>query len=155
MPQKVDKMTLQWMQDDALFLRENGRPQGCLALLLCLVDAQAAKCLPGNSGNHSRYCSYLKKRLVDLGHDTSYRIEEKDRLVHLSEIVYEYFRCFLVHEGDPRDNTGYEVQLKYEPNPKSVFGAGILVDLPGEQFVVQAEWLIDLLVAVTEVNHEA
>ncbi len=155
MSQKVDKMTTKWMRDDALFLRENRRLQGCLALLLCLVDAQAARCLPGNSNNRSRYCSYLKKRLADLGHDTSYRIEEKDRLVHLSEIVYEYFRCFLIHEGDPRDNAEYEVQLKYEPNPKSVFGAGILVDRPSEKFVVQAEWLIDLLVAITEVKHEA
>ena len=152
MPQKVGNMSLQWMRDDALLLRENGRLQGCLALLLCLVDAQAAQDSQGNNGNRSRYCSYLKNRLIDLGHDENFRIEEKDSLVHLSEIIYEYFRCFLVHEGDPRDNTEYEVQLKYEKNPKSVFGAGILIDRPSKQFVVQAEWLIDLLLVVIEDN---
>ncbi|MCP4613992.1 MAG: hypothetical protein GY845_35345 [Planctomycetes bacterium] len=147
-------MSLQWMRDDALFLRKNGRLQGCLALLLCLVDAQAAQYSHSNNGNRSRYCDYLKTRLVDLGHDESYRIEEKDCLFHLSEIIYEYFRCFLVHEGNPRDNTEYEVQLKYEKNPKSVFGAGILIDRPSKQFVVQAEWLIDVLLVVTEDNYE-
>lgn len=147
-------MRLQWMKDDALFLRENGRLQGSLALLLCLVDAQAAECFSNTkNGNRKRYCDYLKKRLVDVGHDESFRIEEKDGVVHLSEIIYEYFRCFLVHEGDSRDNTEYEVQLKYKPNPKSIFGAGILIDRRSEQFVVQAEWLIDLLIAVTEVNN--
>lgn len=148
-------MSLTWMREDALFLREHGRAQGCLALLLCLVDALAAKCYPGTGDNKVRYCKYLKDRLVDLGHDESYRIEEKDRLVHLSEIVYKYFRCSLVHEGDTRESTEYEVQLKYQPNPRAAFGAGILVDRPNEQFVVQADWLIDLLCAVTDVNLEA
>ena len=148
-------MSLAWMREDALFLHEHGRPQGCLALLLCLVDALAAKRYPGKDNNKSRYCKYLKERLVDLGHDVSYRIEEKKRLVHLSEIIYTYFRCFLVHEGDTLESAEYEVQLKYQPNPRSVFGAGILVDRPKEQFVVQADWLIDLLLSVSEVSLEA
>ena len=145
-------MSPQWMRDDALFLRENGRPQGCLALLLCLVDAQARERFPSTAGNRSRYCGYLKKRLAELGHNEMYRIEEKDRLVHLSEIIYEYFRCFLVHEGDTRDDPDYEIQLKYEPDPRSPFGAGILIDRQNEQIVIQADWLIDRLWAVCKDN---
>ncbi len=143
---------LSWMHEDALFLREHGRRQGCLALLLCLVDALAAKRYPGKGNNKSRYCRYLKECLVDLGHDESFRIEEKKRLVHLSEIIYTYFRCFLVHEGDTLERAEYEVQLKYQPNPRSAFGAGILIDRQKEQFVVQADWLIDLLLSVSEVG---
>ena len=147
-------MSLAWMREDALFLRDHGRPQGCLLLLLCLIDALAAKRYSSKSNNQSRYCKYLKKRLVDLSHDVSYRIEEKKRLVHLSEIIYTYFRCILVHEGDTLVNTEYEVQLRYQPNPRSVFGAGILVDRQKIQFVVQADWLIDLLLSVTDVSLE-
>jgi len=143
---------LSWMHKDALFLREHGRLQGCLALLLCLVDALATNRYPGKGNNKSKYCKYLKERLVDLGHDSSYRIEEKKRLIHLSEIIYTYFRCFLVHEGNTLERTEYEVQLKYQPNPRSVFGAGILIDRQKGQFVVQADWLIDLLFSVSEVN---
>ena len=120
-------MNLQWMRDDALLLKKNGRLQGCLLLLLCLVDAQAKERCSSHIGNRTLYCSYLKTRLSEIGHDTSYRVEEKNRLIHISEIIYEYFRCFLVHEGNTRDDPSYEIQLKYEPNPKSVFGAGIFM----------------------------
>lgn len=148
-------MKINWMRDDALLLRENGRLKSCLILLLCLVDAQAKKICNRKNNNCSRYCGYLRNRLAELGHDVSYRIEEKGNIVHLSEIIYEYFRCFLVHEGDTRDNPSYEIQLKYEPNPKSVFGAGILIDRPNEQIVIQAEWLIDLLLSVCEDEENA
>jgi hypothetical protein len=143
-------MNLQWMRDDALLLKTNGRLQGCLVLLLCLVDAQAKERCSSHSGNRLRYCSYLKTRLAEIGHDESYRIEEKNKLIHLSEIIYEYFRCFLVHEGNTRDDPSYEIQLKYVPNPKSAFGAGILIDRPNEQIVIQSEWLIELLLSVCE-----
>jgi len=152
MSQKVEAMNSLWMRNDALFLKENNRLRGCLTLLLCLVDAQAAQQANGKKGNRDRYCEYLKQKLTEFGIDSGFRIEEKNQVVHLSEIIYKYFRCSLVHEGDSRDNFEYEVQLKYEKNPKSVFGAGILIDRPNNQFVVQADWLIDLLINVTAEN---
>lgn len=143
-------MSKNWMRDDALFLRANGRFQSSLTLILCLVDAQSKEYDQNTQGNRSRYCGYLKERLSALGYDRSYRIEAKDKVVHLSEIIYEYFRCFLIHEGDSRNDPNYEIQLKYEPNPKSAFGAGILIDRMNKQIVIQAEWLIEILLDVCE-----
>ena len=92
MPGHEIAVNMQWIYDDAIFLKENRRLKGCLCLLLCLIDALAAKHSPGKANNKTRYCRYLKEKLIEVGHDASYRIEEQDRLVHLSEIIYTYFR---------------------------------------------------------------
>lgn len=147
--------TLDWMREDALLLRSLKRQQGCLALLLCMVDALAANRRPGNCDNKKRYCEYLAECLTHLGCNASYRVEKLNRCVDLAEIIYKYFRCSLVHEGDSRNDDGLEVQLKYTSNPKSVFGAGILIDRNSQTIEVQVEWLTDLLLAVGKVNLEA
>lgn len=141
-----------WMREDALLLREHKRQQGCLALLLCMVDALAAHWRPGKHDNKKRYCEYLSECLTLLGRNAAYRVEKLDRCVDLAEIIYTYFRCSLVHEGDSRDDEGLEVQLKYTSNQKSIFGAGILIDRNSQTIEVQAEWLTKLLLAVSEVN---
>lgn len=148
-------MNMQWIYDDAIFLKENGRLKGCLCLLLCLVDALAAKHSPEKTNNKERYCCYLKKKLVEAGLNESYRIEEQGRLVHLSEIIYKYFRCFLVHEADTRDDEMYEVQLEYDESGRFVFDAGILVDRSRKQFIVKAEWLVSILFMAVEAGMEA
>ena len=143
-------MNMQWTYDDAMFLKENGRLKGCLCLLLCLIDALATKHSSGKANNKTRYCRYLEDKLIEIGLDEGYRIEEQDRLVHLSEIIYTYFRCYLVHEADTRDDEMYEVQLKYDESRRSVFDAGILVDRRRKQIIVKAEWLVGILSEVVE-----
>lgn len=144
--------TLNWMREDALLLHEQKRQQGCLALLLCMVDALAARRRPGRCNNKKRYYEYLSACLTHLGYNASYRVEELNRCVDLAEIIYTYFRCSLVHEGDPRKDDGLEVRLKYNQNPKSVFGAGILIDRNSRTIEIQAAWLTKLLFAITEVD---
>lgn len=142
--------TLDWMREDALFLRDQKRLKGCLALLLCMVDALAAKQRPGRCDNKERYCEYLRARLTLLGSNPSYRVEKLNRCVDLAEIIYVYFRCYLVHEGDSLDDEGLDVQLRYTANPKSVFGADILFDDNSQTIEVQARWLADLLLEIIE-----
>lgn len=77
-----------------------------------MVDALAAKRQPSKRNNKERYCEYLSACLTHLGCNASYRVEKLDRCVDLAEIIYIYFRCCLVHEGDSRDDEGLEVQLK-------------------------------------------
>ena len=142
-------MDLEWIRDDAKFLRENGRLRGCVCFLLILVDALAAKLCPDQNGNKARYCAYLEDGLNRVGHKRRIRVDSKGRCLPLSEIIYEYFRCSLIHEADPRDSGDLEVQLQYEGIDRSVFGAAILFDRPREQLIVDADWLADVLFEVT------
>ena len=129
---------------DAIFLKENGRKRGCLCLLLCLIDALAKLRLP-ESGNRDRYVKYLKSKLNGLGIDDSTRIEEKGDLVHLADIVYEYFRCNMVHEGDSRDSLSYEVQLEYEESGRFLTNGNCLMDRVNKKIIYKADWLIEIL----------
>ncbi|MDP8258932.1 MAG: hypothetical protein P9L90_05880 [Candidatus Aadella gelida] len=104
---------------------------------------------PEEPDNRVRYTSYLRNKLQKLGIDKSYRIEEKSKLIHLSEIVYEYFRCFFVHEGDSRDHDIYEVQIDYT-GVSFKFGGGVLMDRVNEKIKVRADWLIDILFKIAE-----
>ncbi len=146
---------MDWLLDDALLLRRAGRPRGCICLLLCLIDAQARDAVPGESSSRRRFCGYLEGRLRELDLDEAMRVEEKDRLVHISELIYEYFRCNFVHEGDSRDDSSCNVQIEYEPSGRFWTDAGVLHDLPNEQIVFRADWLIDLLLAVVTPAGEA
>jgi hypothetical protein len=140
---------MEWMYDDAMHLKENGRLKGCLCLLLCLIDGLAAKESPREDNNKRRYCEYLKARLQEIGIDPGCRIEELDKVIHLSEIIYKYFRCNLVHEADSREEPSYEVQLEWQNSGRSAFAtSNILLDRSNDQnnqVVVRANWLIEVL----------
>lgn len=141
---------MDWLRQDALLLREAGRLRGCICLLLCLVDAQAHDTNPGETNNRARFCSYLKQRLREVGIDRATRVEAKDRLFHWSELIYEYFRCNFVHEGDARDGPTCDVQIEYEPSGRFLSDAGVLSDRVNQQIVFRAEALIDILLAATK-----
>ena len=103
--------------DDAIYLNKNRRPKSSLLLLLCLIDAIAKKHYPLLSVG-VRYSKYLNDRLTENGLGGSFRIEEKDKLINLGDIIYEYFRCFFVHAADDRTSSDYEVQIEYNNNGK-------------------------------------
>ena len=139
---------MEWMYEDAIFMKENGRLKGCLCLLLCLIDGLAAEAALRGENNKTRYCRYLREKLAEIGLDSTYRIEEENRMIHISEIIYIYFRCNMVHEADARDDDMYEVQLEYEASERYAFADGIIMDRPREKIIVKAEWLVDVLSAV-------
>ncbi len=141
---------IRWLYEDAIFLDKNGRKKGAICLLLCLVDALAKKNRPSGEGNRVRYTTYLKDKMNSIGLDSSYRIEEKNELIHVSDIIYEYFRCYFVHEGDSRELNSYEVQLKYEQPKEFKFGGNILIDRVNEKIIFKSDWLIDILLTIVK-----
>lgn len=141
---------MRWLYDDAVFLKQNGRLRGCLCLLLCLVDGLAKREYPDTTRNRERYVKYLKEKLAEQGIDQASRIEEKNDVVHLSEIIYEYFRCNLVHEGDSRDSLSYEVQVEYEESGRFMFNGTSLMDRVNKKLIYRAEWLIHVLFRIAD-----
>jgi len=141
---------MKWLYDDALLLRKKRRLRGCLCLLLCLIDGLANREYPAIKKNRERYVRYLKEKLAKLGIDRAVRIEEKNEVVHLSEIIYEYFRCNMVHEGDSRDSLNYEIQVEYENSGRFRFNGASLMDRVNKKLIYKAEWLIDVLSRIAE-----
>jgi len=130
---------------DSLFLKKEGKIKSYLLLQLCLIDGLSKKHYPKIKNNKERYVLYLKNRLEKQGFDRSYRIEEEKRIVHFSEIVYKYFRCFFVHEIDDRSNFNYGVRIEYD-NPGEFWFDGLTIqDLVHKKFIVKADNLTKLL----------
>ena len=142
-----------WLYEDSKFLKNNGRNKSCLLLLLCLIDGLAKRKNPSEGDNKKRYVSYLKEKLKLLDIDESYRIEEENQLLHFSEIIYIYFRCFFVHEGDDRELERYEVQIEYDRPKGFKFGkAVVLIDRKNEKIIFKSSWLSDILLNVVEIE---
>ncbi len=137
--------------NDAIHLNESGRTKSSLLLLLCLIDAIAKKYYP-QLGVGARYRKYLKEQFDKIGLTATHRIEEKDDLIHLSDIVYEYFRCFFVHEADDRTNSDYEVQIEYDNPGRFRFGSLILMDRANQKFIVKSDKLISILSDIIETD---
>ena len=143
--------------NDAIYLNESGRPKSSLLLLLCLIDAIAKKHHPELSVG-ARYTRYLRDRFSEMGLNQSYRIEEKakpretDKLIHFSDIIYEYFLCFFVHEADDRTDRDYEVQIEYDNPGTFRFNGLTLMDRPNEKFIVKCDNLIGVLSEIIETD---
>ena len=145
-----DLAALRWLHEDAIFLQKSGRLRGCLCLLLCLIDGLAKQQYPDIKLNRDRYTRFLREALAAQGIDVEHRVEEKNRVVHLADIVYEYFRCNIVHEGNSRDDRRYEVQVEYEPSGRFYFNSAVLVDRVNNKLVYRAEKLISVLFRVSD-----
>lgn len=150
-----EQIVMNGLYSDAVFLRQNGRLRGCLCLLLCLIDGLAKQEYPTISQNRERYVKYLKSKLESLGIDEIVRIEEKDDLLHLADIIYEYFRCNMVHEGDSRDSLDYEVQIEYEESGRFRFNGKSLIDRVNMKLIYKAGWLADILFQIIEGDLDA
>lgn len=150
-----EQMVMDGLYNDAIFLRQNGRLRGCLCLLLCLIDGLAKREYPTINWNRKRYVKYLKLKLKNLGIEESTRIEEKDELFHLADIIYEYFRCNMVHEGDSRDSLSYEVQIEYEESGRFLFNGKSLMDRVNMKLIYKAGWLTDILFKIIEGESDA
>ena len=137
--------------DDAIYLNKNRRPKSSLLLLLCLIDAIAKKHYPLLSVG-VRYSKYLNDRLTENGLGGSFRIEEKDKLINLGDIIYEYFRCFFVHAADDRTSSDYEVQIEYNNPGRFRFDGLILMDRQNQKFIVKSDNLIEALIEIIKTD---
>jgi len=133
------------LYNDSIFLRSQNKLKSSVLIQFCLIDAYAQKYYPDIKDHKIRYCKYLKRRLAEHQLDTRYRIEERDQLVHLSEIIYKYFRCFFVHEADDRSDSRYEVQMEYDEPGRFRFGGLVLQDRVNNKFVIKCSNLINIL----------
>jgi hypothetical protein len=140
---------------DAIFLKDKGRLRGCLCILLCIIDGLAKSKYPTIRRNRERYITFLKSELKIIGIDESVRIEEKDDLLHLSEIIYEYLRCNIIHEGDTRESLNYEVQLEFEESGRFKFGGKSLMDRVNKKLIYDAQWFVEVLFQITDKNVDA
>lgn len=126
------------LYDTSLYLADHNKYEGCLLIQLCLIDALAKKHYPNETNNQTRYCNYLKQRLNDIGIDEGYRVEEKNNILHLSEIIYNYFRCYLVHEA----NSNNEVYIEF--NQPDIINR-VEMDLGAKKLIIGCLRLIEVL----------
>ncbi|HEC40147.1 MAG TPA: hypothetical protein ENI29_18055 [bacterium] len=103
-----------------------------------------------SEGNRLRYTTYLKDKMKSIGLDESYRIEEKNKLIHISDIIYEYFRCYFVHEGDSRELDSYEIQIEYDQPKGFKLDGNILIDRANEKIIFKSDWLIEILLMIVK-----
>ncbi|KKM76341.1 hypothetical protein LCGC14_1381100 [marine sediment metagenome] len=88
--------------------------------------------------------------MKSIGLDESYRIEEKNKLIHISDIIYEYFRCYFVHEGDSRELDSYEIQIEYDQPKGFKLDGNILIDRANEKIIFKSDWLIEILLMIVK-----
>jgi hypothetical protein len=147
---KLKRCMEEWLLEDTAFLIENQRFKSALCLLLIKIDELAKKSDPNCKNNRSRYVTYLEDKLETLGHHVKYRVEEKDDLMSLAEIIYEYIRCFFIHEGDDRSNKSYEIQLQYEDNERFKRNPGFSMNCIEKRIFMRFDWLLNLLIEVVK-----
>ena len=149
----------QWLYEDALFLRDHGRLRGCLCLLLCEIDRLSKEDNPNNfTRNGERYKDFLNRNFekVNLA---NHKLANGRNLSSISEIYYKEFRCYLVHEGNSRDNPHDTIEINYrsskrifrfdEDNVSNLAGWSTTFDKsPISKWTVDANWIIDLVIHV-------
>lgn len=122
-----------------------------MLLVFCLIDALAKKSYPTEPDNKKRYCRYLKNNLAKIGENSGYRIEEENKVLHISEIIYKYFRCNYVHEANDLVEKNYEIQIEYgQKIEDSVFNTPILMNLPEKKFIIKADYLLVMLIEIVK-----
>ncbi len=132
---------MEWMYNDSMYLYKNNRKASCLLLLLCCIDSLAKKRFSNEKSNKKRYTNYLhEKFIMTFEFEESIRVEEKNKIIPLEEIIYEYFRCNLVHEGNKLENLDYEIIIDYDN-----FRRKYLIDMVNLKLIFGADWLIELL----------
>ena len=140
-----------WLYKDAILLKKAGRNRSSLLLLFCLIDTLAKKKFPNKTSNKDRYISYLLEKLNSIGINELIRVEEKNKCIHISEIIYTYFRCNFVHEGDDRESDNYEIQIEYEKDKGFKFKYKyMLIDRSRKQIIVKSDWLIGILLNIAK-----
>lgn len=95
--------------DDAIFLYQNRRYQGCLSVLMLAIGASSKKVFPGDRNDGRAFKNFLGSRIASVlwgrrlgdGVGTSGVMVNFREKTHLIEhVLYKYYRCALIHEGE-------------------------------------------------------
>nr|DAL51419.1 MAG TPA_asm: hypothetical protein [Caudoviricetes sp.] len=154
-------MSVDQVIDDSNYLKAAGRYEGALSLLLCAVDASAAKMFPagtksvfnpkndmGNGERFKRCLGYALKRDLS-GYEpdeseytsSSISIDYGGANIKLQDILYHDYRCNLVHEGNLPTHVGLD-SLEGMVGVSDVngfrfkiSGASLILDVPCLDFI--------------------
>lgn len=153
-------MSIKEQVEDAVFLAEHGRHLGALTILLLAVAASSRKVFPEGVNsliypNHKMrdweaFETFLAKRIKDVlfndrgpyvttksGISVGFRNTQHD----LTEILYKYYRCKLVHEGElPED-------IEFGPLG-AADNEGVSLSITENNTLIINYGLIDLLIKV-------
>jgi len=135
---------LSWMLSDAIVLLNSQRRYSAILLLLCTVDALAARRFPKKRVGE-RFEEFLKTQMRRPGKPQIHNIFVPSRGEPLTfeYILYKYLRNPVVHEGaqleldDPKD---YVVQIDW-----SDLRQGLKVDRDNNRVILGGELILDIL----------
>lgn len=141
--------------DDAIFLFQNGRYQGCLSVVMLAIGASSKKVFPSppHRDNYA-FEQFLGSRIASVlwGHRLGDGVGNSRVMVtfreesHLIEhIFYKYYRCSLVHEG------GLPNDVIFAPSagmPEAPGSQWMMID-SGSTMVLDYNWLEVLIRCVT------
>ncbi|MDT3230881.1 hypothetical protein [Pseudomonas sp. rhizo25] len=141
--------------DDAIFLFENKRYQGCLSLVMLAIGASSKKVFPypPHRDNYA-FEQFLGSRIASVlwGHRLGdgvgnsrvmFTFRGEDHLIE--HILYKYYRCALVHEGELPNDVIFSPSVGMPESPGS---QGVLV-ASGSNMVLDYNWLEVLIRCVT------
>lgn len=141
--------------DDAVFLFQNGRHQGCLSVVMLAIGASSKKVFPSSAHSDSyAFKQFLGSRIANAlwGHRLGDGVGSSGVMVtfrgkaHLIEhIFYKYYRCALIHEGELPDD------VIFSPDVGMPDGSGFkgIVISSGSTMVLDYNWLEVLIRCVT------
>jgi hypothetical protein len=120
-------MSIRQQVEDATFLAQNGRHLGALTNLMVAVAASARKCLPKGTkslekpaepmGDREAFTLFLGGRIRRLlfGNygsqeygDSGISVGFKGRQYDIAYVLYKFYRCELVHEGELPEDVEFE-----------------------------------------------
>jgi len=120
----IKEHQLYWLFSDSIGLFNFGRRYSCLLLLLCAIDALAKRKFP-QLGVKERFTKHLKENLPKQTRVENFniRIPKKNCMLRLEEVLYQYLRNPMVHEGaslDIKTTTGAHVVLYWGSDKRYV-----------------------------------
>jgi len=142
---------LHWILRDAAGLAQLDHQHSALLLTLCAVDAfsvrDARNCgmKPGR-GVRDRYSRFLRKRLPahTRVEDFNIWVPAAGRLLRLEEIVYQYLRNPVVHEGAQLDAApGVATAIDWRDGAPSVL-------VNGRHAILGGRWLLQCLLGLVQ-----
>ena len=137
---------IEWLLDDARFLFSHARFSGALLTLLCAV--QALSSTRSEKTDRQKFVAFLGERLSSHTGVGELRIQVKSpgRLPLLQEILYDYLRCPIIHEGKHlirQEDADSSVCLDFSEGAPSVSSDGRKVTFGGR-------WLCNVLAGLVK-----
>lgn len=155
-------MSIKLQVEDAIFLKEHGRHLGALTSLVLAVAASSRKTFPKGTrstenpenkmSDREAFTLFLGGRIRKIlfgdfgGSETGnsgISVNFKDKQHDIAYIIYKYYRCELIHEGElPED-----IEFKPSENEQlSIANSGVSISIScGSTMVLDYGW-IDLLI---------